>query len=264
MALKVLISIIVLASAVVGEDCIQTADGTVCLGNAGEFAILAAAGITNVPQSEIFGDIGVSPIAATAVTGFALILDSTNAFSTSTQLALTYKVYAADYVGDGTPAMLTSAIGSMSAAYTNAAGRSTVPANINLLDGQFTSSRTFEKGVYKWKGDIKVADGIEITLEGKADDIFIFQVAGNIEMDGGAKMTLSGGPQWKNVFWQSAGFLIAGLDSELNGVFLIKTSVDMMKGSTLNGRILAQTQVALDAARVNSVVIEESTTPNSE
>jgi hypothetical protein len=50
------------------------------------YAILAKSGISTVPTSVITGNIGVSPIAATAVTGFSLLADSTNQFSTSAQV----------------------------------------------------------------------------------------------------------------------------------------------------------------------------------
>src|ERR1700690_2410427 len=42
------------------------------LGTAGNYVILAKSGISTVPTSAITGDIGVSPISATAITGFAL------------------------------------------------------------------------------------------------------------------------------------------------------------------------------------------------
>jgi hypothetical protein len=58
------------------------------LRSAGAFVILAKAGISTVPSSVITGDIGVSPIAATAMTGFSLIADASNTFSTSTQVRL--------------------------------------------------------------------------------------------------------------------------------------------------------------------------------
>ena len=41
------------------------------LGTAGNFVILAKSGISTVPTSAITGDIGVSPIDATAITGFS-------------------------------------------------------------------------------------------------------------------------------------------------------------------------------------------------
>src|ERR1700737_3593619 len=64
------------------------------LGTAGNYVILAKAGISTVPTSDITGGLGVSPAAASSITGFALTLDSSNVLSTSSQV--TGSVYAAD------------------------------------------------------------------------------------------------------------------------------------------------------------------------
>src|SRR4029078_6349622 len=87
------------------------------LGTADSYAILSQAGISTVPPSAITGDMGVSPISATGITGFSLTMDSSNVFSTSP--AVTGKVYAADYASP-TPAKLTTAIGDMQHAFTEA------------------------------------------------------------------------------------------------------------------------------------------------
>jgi hypothetical protein len=58
----------------------SAAEPTVELGFADQYVILAKAGISTVPQSVIDGDIAVSPIAATALTGFSLTADSTGPF----------------------------------------------------------------------------------------------------------------------------------------------------------------------------------------
>ena len=71
-------------------------DGTpVELGTAGDFAILAKSGVSTVPASAITGDVGVSPAAATYITGFSLTMDTTNEFATSAQV--TGKLYSSDY-----------------------------------------------------------------------------------------------------------------------------------------------------------------------
>ena len=64
------------------------------LGTASDFAILAKAGISTVPESIITGDVGVSPIAQGALTGFSLTLDPSGEFSTSNQIR--GKMYAAE------------------------------------------------------------------------------------------------------------------------------------------------------------------------
>jgi hypothetical protein len=85
--------------------------------------ILAKSGISTVPNSVITGDIAVSPIAAGAMTGFSLTLDSSGQFSTSSQVV--GKAFAADYAAP-TPANLISAVNAMEAAYTNTANRLTL------------------------------------------------------------------------------------------------------------------------------------------
>ena len=74
------------------------------LGTAGNFAILTKSGVSTTGVTSVTGDIGTSPIASTAITGFGLILDPTTTFSTSAQV--TGKVYAASYTSP-TPSKMT-------------------------------------------------------------------------------------------------------------------------------------------------------------
>jgi hypothetical protein len=83
-------------------------------------------------SSLLAGDIGVSPAAASSLTGFALTLGSDGTYATSTQV--TGKVYAADYANP-TPPYLTTAVSNMQAAYTDASGRAN-PDFTNLAGGQ--------------------------------------------------------------------------------------------------------------------------------
>jgi hypothetical protein len=80
------------------------------LGTAGDYVILTKTGISTVPASLITGDIAVSPIAGTAMTGFGMNTDSEGEFSTASQC--TGKAYAADYSAP-TPTLLTTAVSNM-------------------------------------------------------------------------------------------------------------------------------------------------------
>ena len=103
------------------------------LGSASNFAILTKSGISTVPSSMIKGNIGVSPIASTGMTGFGLSADPSNAFSTSKQV--NGRIFAANYAVP-TPAHMTTAILNMEAAYTDAAGRAlSSAANLNINSG---------------------------------------------------------------------------------------------------------------------------------
>jgi len=97
---------------------LQETTAPVDLGTAAEFTILAKTGISTVPHSVILGNIGVWPIASTAMTGFTLTAKT--GYSTSTQVD--GLCYGADYAAP-TPSMLGTAILDTEAAYTDAASR---------------------------------------------------------------------------------------------------------------------------------------------
>src|SRR6185503_14356253 len=77
------------------------------LGSAAHFAILAKSGISTTGTTSVLGDIGVSPIGATAMTGFALVMDPSGTFATSTLVV--GKATASDYTAP-TPGNLTAAV----------------------------------------------------------------------------------------------------------------------------------------------------------
>jgi len=227
-----------------------TARAPVDLGSAGNFVILAKSGISTTGTTSIVGDIGMSPIAATAITGFGLIMDSSNQFSTSDPSSLvTGKVYAADYAVP-TPAKMTAAVSDMETAYTDAAGR-TLPDFTELYSGNL-GGQTLAPGLYKWSSVVTIPT--DVTLSGGANDVWIFQIAGNLGISSATKVVLSGGAQAKNIFWQVAGQTTLGTTSEFKGNILCQTAIVLNTGATLNGRALAQTAVTLDASAVTKPI----------
>ncbi len=224
----------------------QSSPAPVNLGTAGDFVILAKTGISATGTTHITGDIGISPAAASFITGFGLIADASNTFSTSS--LVTGKVYAANYTSP-TPAKMTTAIGDMQTAYTNAAGRS-LPDYTELYAGDLTG-KTLTHGLYKWGTGVLVSAG-GVTISGTANDVWIFQIAQNLTVANGAIVTLSGGAQSSNIFWQVAGQVTLGTTADMKGIILCQTQIAMSTGATLNGRALAQTAVTLDANNVTS------------
>jgi hypothetical protein len=210
------------------------------LGTAGNFAILSKSGISTVPGSTVTGDIGVSPIAAIGITGFSQTLDSTNTFATSTQVV--GKIYAADYAPP-TPSNMTTAIGDMEIAYTDAAGR-TLPDFTELGAGEI-GGLNLAPGLYKWSTGVSISNNV--TLTGSATDVWIFQVAQNVVQASSKNVTLAGGALAKNVFWQIAGGtgLTVGSNAHFEGVVLAKTAIQLATSATATSRLLAQTAVTL-------------------
>jgi hypothetical protein len=229
-------------------DGAASADGTnttaagVDLGTAASYVILAKTAISTVPTSAVTGNVGVSPSAATFITGFSLTADATNAFSSSLQV--TGKVYAADYAPP-TPTSLTTAIGDMELAYTDAAGRA--PGVTELGAGNI-GGMTLAPGVYKWGTGVLIPT--DVTLSGTATDVWIFEIAQDLTMASGAKVHLAGGASPKNVFWQVAGLVELGTTAHCEGVVLTQTAITLRTGATITGRLLAQTAVHLDGSTV--------------
>jgi hypothetical protein len=217
------------------------------LGTAGNYMILAKSGISTTGTTSIVGDIGVSPIAATAITGFALVADASNQFSTSS--LVTGKVYAADYAVP-TPANLTTAVLDMQTAYTDAAGRA-LPDFTELGAGNI-DGMTLVHGLYKWGTVVTIPTGV--TLKGGANDVWIFQIAQGLTVGNGAIVTLSGGAQAKNIFWQVAGQTTLGTTSDFKGIVLCQTAIVLNTGAVMNGRALAQTAVTLIANAITAPV----------
>jgi hypothetical protein len=215
----------------------------VSLGMAGNFAILAKSGIDTVPTSAITGDIGVSPAAATYITGFGLTADSSNIFSTSPQV--TGKVYGSDYAIP-TPSNLTTAVSNMETAFTDAAGRPT-PEFTDLGAGDI-SGLTLVPGLYKWGTGLSI--NTDVTLAGGPNDVWIFQVGQGITVANGAKVVLTGGALPQNIFWQSAGVVSIGTTAHFEGVILSQTAITLDTGASINGRLLSQTAVTLKSSTV--------------
>jgi hypothetical protein len=212
------------------------------LGSAGNFVILSKSGISTVPTSAITGDIGVSPAAATYITGFALTSAATNVFATSPQV--TGKVYASTYAPP-TPSNLTTAVGDMQTAYTDAAGRA---PKVTELGAGNIGGMTLSAGVYKWSSGLQIPTSV--TLTGSGTDVWIFQIAKNLTMSSAVSVLLAGGATPKNIYWQVAGSVNLGTTSHFEGTILTQTSIAMGTGASINGRLLAQTAVSIESSDV--------------
>ena len=212
------------------------------LKSAENYVILAKTAINNSPTSKITGDIGISPAAATFITGFSLV-DATG-YATSSQI--TGKVYAADMAAP-TPTNLTTAVDDMILAYNDAAGRSN-PDFTELATGNI-GGKTLVSGLYKWTNTVIAPTSLVIS--GSATDVWIFQIAGDLTVSAGVNITLSGGAKPENIFWQVAGEVSLGSTSNFKGVVLSMTGITLQTNAVFTGRALAQSAVILDANTVS-------------
>src|SRR5580658_6192148 len=211
--------------------------GPVNLGAAGNYVILAKSGVSTVPTSNVTGNIGLSPVTSTALTGFSQTNDSSNTFSTSAQV--TGKIYCADYT-DPTPPNLTTAINNMQTAYTTAAG---LPANVTELGAGNIGGLTLAPGVYKWGTGLLIPTNV--TLSGGPNDTWVFQIAQTLDLAAATTVVLSGGALASNVVWQAGGVVTLNTTSSMEGTILAQTKIDMLSGASIHGRLYAQSAVNL-------------------
>jgi hypothetical protein len=242
----VLLSSIFMAGSAIAGDGIGPMP--VSLGQAGTFAILSQTGITDVYRSAIVGDVGTSPI-----TGAALLL---------TCKEVTGNIYTVDAAGPlpcavTNDTLLTLAVGDMGFAYNDAAGRPS-PDFIELGAGEI-GGLTLVPGLYKWATDLLITT--DVTLSGGPDDVWILQVAGNLNQANATRVTLAGGAQAKNIFWQVAGAATLGTNAHFEGVILGKTMIAVNTGTSVNGRLLAQSAVTL---QMNAITAPAITVPAEE
>ena len=208
------------------------------LGVAGDFVILSKTGVTDVYKSAVTGDVGSSPIS-----GSAILLKCSEVTGT---------IFSVDAAGPlpcrvTNASRLTTAVSNMQTAYTDAAGRSN-PNFLNLGAGNI-GGKTLTAGLYKFTTAVVIPTNV--TISGSSTDVWIFQVAGTLKMSSAVRITLAGGAQAKNIFWQTSGAVTLGTTSHFEGIILGQTAINMQTGATINGRMLAQTAVTL---QMNTVV----------
>jgi hypothetical protein len=208
------------------------------LGASADYVILAKTAINNNPASAITGHMALSPAATSYITGFALT-DATG-YATSTQV--TGKVYAAD-MASPTPVNLTTSVENMITAYNDAAGRPS-PDFLELATGNI-GGLTLAPGLYKWTSTVTLPG--DVVISGGANDVWIFQISGDLTMSAAVNITLEGGAQAKNIFWQVAGEATIGTTAHFEGIILSMTGITFQTGASMNGRAMAQTAVILDA-----------------
>jgi len=209
------------------------------LGAAATYRILSEAGISTTAGTAITGNIAVSPIAHTAITGFTYTPNLSATFGTATQVS--GGVYTPDNLSP-TPANLTTAVANMGTAYTNAQGL-TSPTQLNPGSGAL-GGLTLTGGLYKLTVPTSIAG--TLTLSGGPSDTWVFQMSSTFTMATSAQIVMSGGALASNVYWVAAGAITLGVSSSFSGIALSATSIAVQTSATVHGQLFAQTAVTLD------------------
>ncbi|MEO6034131.1 MAG: ice-binding family protein, partial [Verrucomicrobiota bacterium] len=199
------------------------------LGSTAHFVILSGAAITSTGGGAIVGDVGASPIAGSAIG--------------VTCAQVVGIIYAVDASGPPcaviAASLLTTAKGDLTTAFNDAAGRTPVPTGPFLNpNGGNLGGQNLVPGLYKFTSTALIT-GADLTLTGGPDDVWIFQIASDLQLGSGIKVILAGGAQAKNVFWQVGTSAVLGTFSVFKGTILADQSITINTSATIEGRALA-------------------------
>lgn len=196
--------------------------GTITLGTAGNYAVLAGSAVDIYGPATLSGDLGLWPAASSYITG------------------LTSVTFASGTV-DNTDAM--TAQGDLTTAYTTAAGLSVPPTNtLTTISG----ATTLIPGVYSISSSAALTG--TLTLKGGPGALFVFQSGAFTTGSGASELTVlffntttdSYGYD-PNIFWQTTSSMTLGTYTAFEGNILALTSITLDPYSTITcGSALAR------------------------
>lgn len=208
------------------------------LGCSGTFAVLAGSTVTSTGATIVDGNIGLSP--GSGIVGFppATVVNG------------------AIHIND---AMAISGKSCLTIAYNDAAGRTPVPTGTFLNPGSGNiGGLTLVAGLYKFTSSAAIT-GSNVTFTGGADDVWIFQIASDLNVGNGVRVILSGGAQARNVYWQVGTSATIGTSAIMVGTILADQSISLNTGAVLNGRAMARIgAVTLAGSTVNKPSIDST------
>jgi len=208
----------------VGGIQASAAQAPVGLGTAASFSVLAGQTVTNTGPTVITGGVGLSP--GSAVTGFP-------------PGTVNGTIHTAD-------AVALQAQADVTAAYTDAAGRSTSATVTADLGGQ-----KLLPGVYTG-GTLGLTGTLTLDAHGDPHAVFVFQSASTLITASSSRVMMINGGNACNVFWQVTSSATLGTNSVFVGTVLALTSVTAATGAVVSGRLLARNgAVTLDANKIN-------------
>jgi hypothetical protein len=139
------------------------------------------------------------------------------------------------------PALLLAAKGDLTTAYNDAAGRTPTPSGSFLNPGAGNiGGLNLVPGLYKFTGTASIT-GSDLTLTGGSDDVWIFQIAADLEVGSTVHVILAGGAQARNIFWQVGTSATIGTFAVFKGTIIADQAITMNTSSSMDGRALAYT-----------------------
>ena len=214
-------SLVVAVTLVATAPSASAAQAQVGLGTATSFAVLAGQTVTNTGPTTISGDVGVAP--GNAIVGFPPGGVANGTFHAADAVAL-------------------QAQNDLTTAFNDAAGRSpVVDAGVDL------TGQVLTPGVYNNATAMALTGTVTLDALGDPAAVFIFQAGSTLITASNATVSLVGSAQACNVYWQVGSSATFGTDTTFAGTVMALTSISMLNGASIQGRLLARNgSVTLD------------------
>jgi hypothetical protein len=209
------------------------APGSVALGSAATFGIMATSAITSTGNSIINGDVSLDP--GTSMTGIPpAIINGSIHVNDSVSAQARNDLLSAYNFAKNLP------IGTTISGGADLGSAGLYP--LGMPPGTYTSGST-----------MLVSSPLTLDAMGDANAVWVFQIGSSLTTT--ASVTLANGAQSKNVFWVPTSDATIGVGSTFEGTIVSGRDVTAVTGATINGRILAGAitagTVALQASVVN-------------
>lgn len=184
------------------------------LGTASTYGILAGSTVTCVTGGTINADVGVSP--GSTLTGFP-------------PCTISGTRHLADAPAAKAQNDLTTAYNALAGL---ACGTTVTPADVG--------GRTLAPGVYCVASSLAVTGTVTLDGQGDPNALFVFQMGSTLTTATTASVTLIGGAQAKNVYWQVGSSATLGTGTTFRGTIVALTTITLNDNVTMTGRALAR------------------------
>lgn len=95
-------------------------------------------------------------------------------------------------------------------------------------------------GLYKFTSTAFIT-GADVVLVGGPNDVWIFQIAADLQMGSMRQVVLVGGARASNIFWQVGTSAVIDTFSSFKGTIMADQSITVNTSSVVEGRLLAFT-----------------------
>ena len=210
----------------------------VFIDGASSFEVLAGSTVTNTGATTVSGDVGVWP--GTSITGFPPGI-------------ISGVFHPGDFVAQAAQNSLVSAFAQAAA----------LPPGVKLSgDIGGTSLKT---GVYDVDSSLAITGTLELDAEGNSDAVFVFRIGSTLTTAASnSTITLLNGAQSSKVFWVVGSSATLGTNTSFAGILMAQTSITVVSGASVNGKLLAHTgAVTLDTNVVDAFIVIGFVTPGA-